>query len=137
MTMTMTMRLLRWLILKFHRAVLAIGPNLLFCVWSRMLSIPFVRRGNNTNRKQCKYIWGNSTNTIGETIQIGNNADLARHPLKRVLSGEGWSLSHEHIRLLFRATFFISAKTSIYSEVHSSKHIKGHLGPVLVGDVFF
>ena len=98
--------------------MLAIGPNLLFCVWSRMLSIPFVRRGNNTNRKQCKYIWGNSTNTIGETIQIGNNADLARHPLKRVLSGEGWSLSHEHIRLLFHAKFFISAKTSIYSELH-------------------
>ena len=50
----------------------SIGPNLLFCLWARMLSIPFVQggnntiqetveihlrkynRGNNTNRKQCR-----------------------------------------------------------------------------------
>ena len=30
----------------------SIGPNLLFCLWARMLSIPFVQGGNNTNRKE-------------------------------------------------------------------------------------
>ena len=70
-----------------------------------------------SGRKQ--YIPGNSRNTLEEiqlegTIQIGNNAELARHPLKGVLSGGGGSLSHTHDKTLLLSIAFLQVLKSLY-----------------------